>query len=288
MAVYDGSVSMEQLREYVLQDSGAQRVSSETLFLSIRHCNLKTTQFPELRFHRSDSIDEVKTRIYHATGTSVSAMKLTLFSSDGMTPLATIPGSTDNEAIGQFMPFNSAIVYVQDTDPYSVSAQGYLEDVSLVHKYKISEDSYAKRENTYVKFKQNKLKEDPSWTLQKEMASRKQQQLGQNADDEKENAKTVVLPIVGARCEVFPGGRRGTVKFVGKVDQIQGNDTWVGIDYDEPVGRNDGTINGKRIFECKGSSFGGFVKPENVTTGDHLEADDLDELLSNNESDDEL
>lgn len=39
-------------------------------------------------------------------------------------------------------------------------------------KYVISEADYAARDNTYRKFKEAKLKEDPTWTLEKEMAAR--------------------------------------------------------------------------------------------------------------------
>ena len=47
-------------------------------------------------------------------------------------------------------------------DPYSASAGGWLEDVSLVQKYEISEEAYNARENTYRNFKAKKLAEDPN------------------------------------------------------------------------------------------------------------------------------
>jgi hypothetical protein len=37
----------------------------------------------------------------------------------------------------------------------------------------MSEEAYAKRDNTYRKFKEAKLAADPTWTLQKEMEARK-------------------------------------------------------------------------------------------------------------------
>ena len=46
-----------------------------------------------------------------------------------------------------------------DLDPNSSSANGWLEDVSKVEKYQISEEAYNARENTYRKFKEQKLKE---------------------------------------------------------------------------------------------------------------------------------
>ena len=50
----------------------------------------------------------------------------------------------------------------------------------------------------------------------------------------------------------------------------------MGVQYDEPVGKNDGTCKGKRFFECP-PSFGGFLRPDKVTAGDYPERDLFDE-----------
>ena len=39
------------------------------------------------------------------------------------------------------------------------------------------------------------------------------------------------------------------------------------LQYDEPVGKNDGSTKGKRYFECP-QNYGGFVRPNLVRTGD--------------------
>lgn len=44
---------------------------------------------------------------------------------------------------------------------------------------------------------------------------------------------------VGDRCEVEPGAKRGTVKFVGRAEAL-GRGFWVGVRYDEPLGKHDG------------------------------------------------
>lgn len=51
--------------------------------------------------------------------------------------------------------------------------------------------------------------------------------------------KIDTLLQVGDRCEVDPGGKRGEVKFVGKAESLAAG-YWVGVQYDEPVGKNDG------------------------------------------------
>ena len=45
------------------------------------------------------------------------------------------------------------ILHVIYTDPSSKSAAGWLEDTSIVQKYVMYDDEYAKRENTYISYK---------------------------------------------------------------------------------------------------------------------------------------
>ncbi|VDQ02942.1 unnamed protein product [Trichobilharzia regenti] len=63
---------------------------------------------------------------------------------------------------------------------------------------------------------------------------------------------------VGCRVEVTGKDVFGTVAFVGATQFSPGK--WVGVILDEPKGKNNGTVQGKRYFTCE-ENFGIFVRP---------------------------
>ena len=76
------------------------------------------------------------------------------------------------------------------------------------------------------------------------------------------------LNVVDYRTKVLYFIFLGEVKYIGEVHFKPG--MWVGIQYDEPFGKNDGSVEGKRYFQCQ-PKYGGFVRVTNVTVRDFPE-----------------
>ena len=86
---------------------------------------------------------------------------------------------------------------------------------------------------------------------------------------------------VESRCRLLPDSdhRRGVVRFVGEVVEIPGVGAWVGVELDEPTGKNDGSVKGTKYFNCA-TNHGVFVRAERVEVGDFPV---LDELMDDDE-----
>ncbi|TKY90190.1 hypothetical protein EX895_000188 [Sporisorium graminicola] len=180
------------------------------------------------------------------------------------TLIAAIPQNSDLEqrTLDELGVVDGMALKVLDTRPKEL-IQTYTDE-SLVEKYVMDDDTYAARRDTVLAFKQrNKLgRFDPS----KDAAVS-----STTSEDVPDNV------VVGARCLVDLSGsgtnqRKGTVRFVGPTRFATG--TWVGVEYDEPVGKNDGAVAGERYFTCK-PNFGGFVRPDKLQVG-NFPADDFD------------
>lgn len=78
---------------------------------------------------------------------------------------------------------------------------------------------------------------------------------------------------IGARCRLAnESTRRGTIRYIGPIPSLPGLEDapWIGIELDEPTGKNDGRVKDERYFQC-GKNRGVFVRAEKVEMGDFEE-----------------
>eukprot|EP00741_Cyanophora_paradoxa_P021788 tig00000241_g21031.t1 len=211
------------------------------------------------------TLGRLRDRLYAIFGTKPDHQKLQIKSSDGAVLRTIAPEDDGAIPVSALNVQDGMRIHVVDVDP--TGALAALTDVSRVEKYTMSEGDYDKRTDNFRKWKEK--------NMQKPAA-------GESSDagaDKATNAADVAEKIkVGDRCMVqgdFP--RKGTVKFVGDVKFSAG--VWVGVQLDEPSGKNDGSVKDVRYFECP-PKYGVFVQPDKVQVGDFPEDElgDDDEL----------
>ncbi|XP_042599836.1 tubulin-folding cofactor B [Cyprinus carpio] len=218
------------------------------------------------RFNRGITIAEFKSKLELIVGTPAAFMDLELFSTSDKF----LQKLDNNEALlGSYHVDDDCRIHVTDC---SGTQSGEFTDLSKVEKFEISDEAYEKRADSIRNFKKNmKL-----GRFNEENRAKQEEALAKKEEEEKAAAESIA---VGNRCKVQVPGQPtkiGTVMFVGTVDFKPGY--WVGVKYDEPLGKNDGSVNGKHYFKCE-PKYGAFVKPLSVTVGDFPEEDyGLDEM----------
>ncbi|KAG9444081.1 hypothetical protein H6P81_015421 [Aristolochia fimbriata] len=231
--------------------------ADDSVMLRVTHSNIKSFS-ADTRFSLLSTVEHVKEKLWRKCGTSVESMKLDLYDDTG----AKVCELADNlRPLGFYSPQDGYRVHVIDLDPSSVTSGGWLDDMTLVDKYSISEEAYNKRDGTFKKFKEKLASQSSSVHENK------------TSDNYMEDVASRIK--VGDRCEVDPGSKRGVIKFVGRAETVAPG-FWVGVEYDEPLGKHDGMVKGKRYFECR-PLHGVLVRPDKVKVGDYPERDPFEE-----------
>lgn len=137
------AADMRALRDYITAKDGTEYDNLPTgmVCLHITHSNLKA-EMVDIRLDLHLTIADVKHKVYRHCGTKPDVMQLFLLNSDGSVRM---PLADDSRMLGFYGVQSGMRLHVVDTDPFSLSRGGGLEDVSLIEKYTISEDDYDKR-----------------------------------------------------------------------------------------------------------------------------------------------
>ncbi|XP_063695420.1 tubulin-folding cofactor B-like [Bolinopsis microptera] len=216
-------------------------------FLKLSITSAVSPMATEKRFPSHITVRELKGKLEMITGASMNSMKIEIFNDLNKS----IGKLTDDDAILKNVLPSDVRLHI--TDPTAANFQ----DTSAVEKYELSKEEYDQKEDTVQAFKKrNKL-----GRFNPEV----QAKLAAQSEENKERASKM---NIGDRCEARTPKqppRRGQVMFVGEVEFKDGH--WVGIKFDEPVGKHDGVVEGKRYFKCE-NKYGAFLQPRMVEVGD--------------------
>lgn len=204
---------------------------------------------------------------------TIALFKTKMWPITGIPPgsqILSIPYTSEEDLIESFNIEPLSVIKISDKRPAG-QRPNYTDDTN-VNKFELTEEEYDGRSDSVRAFKKrNHLgRFDPDAGTKEEMALAELNRSG---------------VVVGARCRVEgEADRRGIVRYVGQIPEIASGGLWIGVEYDEPVGKNDGSVKGVRYFEAR-DNFGGFLRPSKIQIGHFLPKDFDEELLG---SDDEI
>ena len=242
--------------------------------------NGKPVLSAERRITPSWSIGQLKSKLEPVTGIPSSSQKLRCRKLDGSWTSLDDEHSQVGDARWSLR--KGSEIEVLDTRP--PGARQDFNDLSSVEKYQMPESQYEQLDDSVLAWKRRQKlgRFDPRAKSAEEVVKERRQK------DEHE-IKTKGIGI-GDRCRLgSDDGRRGVVKHIGEIVGLGGEKeagcVWIGIELDEPVGRNDGSVRievgggaqpeVKRVFEAK-DKCGVFARPEKVEIGDWPPLDDLE------------
>ncbi|KAI1652203.1 CAP Gly-rich domain-containing protein [Daldinia loculata] len=223
----------------------------------------------ERRITPSWSITQLKRKLEPITGIPPSSQRISLKTASKKS--IPIEAADEDVVLLSNFPLSAyAELHIIDTRP--AGAKMNFNDTSGIEKYIMPPEEYEKKSDSVLAWK-------------------KAEKLGRFNPDAPslEKAKIDAFEFevksrgieVGKRCRV--GGddtRRGEVKYVGEVKEIPGSiGAWVGVQLDEPVGKNDGSIGGTRYWGTESTlKHGVFVRPERVEVGEWPVLNDLEDM----------
>ncbi|GAA5911538.1 tubulin-folding cofactor B [Sporobolomyces salmoneus] len=228
----------------------------------------------ERRIGSDITISQLKSKLEPVTGIPYDSQQLSLrrtsdgagHSGAGSSSLGELLAQLDDDqrTLDSYGVREWMTIRVESSDPNARALAGQYSDDSRVEKFELTKEEYEARNDTVLAYKMR-------------------HQLGRfaptSASASSSHSMETEVPkdlVVGARCEVALSpelSRRGTVRFVGPTEfGAKDESVWVGVEWDEPVGKGNGTVDGKVYFETL-PMRASFVRPDKVTIGDFPEID---------------
>ena len=219
----------------------------------------------EKRYPKEIKIYDLKNKLEIITGFSAAEIKLRCLNKEKKL----VCELDDDERMLGFYPIEDGY-FLEVLGSKPIAGVG---DDPTVQKYELTSEEYANRKNTVREFKKN-MKLGQYSENHSELAAEKERQAQEKIEAEK---SLIAAMKVGDRCQVrstTAPTRLGTIMYLGELEKKPGY--FVGVRYDEPLGKNDGSVEGKRYFQCP-PNYGGFIKPDCITIGDFPE-ENFDEI----------
>lgn len=303
------ALTMQSLKDYV-RGGETRSVAQGTVLLDITH-NLLKNNYVEIPFLSDWTILRCKEKIYTMMGTQIATMQLSLnnvpLNDETRTLGSYNPRHSQVLHVIDNDPFSHArgggLENVNLIKKYEMSREDYEKrnNTYLAYKkkkiaenpnwksiYQVKNKDLAHAESTAatrerisvgmrcevlggrrgeVKF----VGEIPALTLKSNggVETATNQKAPAAAAEEKESTDAAEVQSVVGKHVTIEDETTAKTEEEPKEPFVQ---LWIGVIYDEPVGKNDGEILGKRYFQAN-KNCGGFIKPECVKVGDYPEKD---------------
>ena len=208
---------------------------SSVLRLDVKHVGLGM-EFKELAFPDATTLAERKEKLYPRTGTEPANQTLTLVHPGAPRALA-----GDDATLLELGVEDGARLELVDTNDDSV-ANNLRGGEEKIEKYEAKSGDAG-----FAAFRK------------KRAAAGRKSRPEPTDDTERAQAETFTL---GQRVTTRTG-KRATVRFVGRIEPLPAG-FWVGVELDEPTGKNDGEVKGVRLFTCA-ENCGAVARPSTLT-----------------------
>ncbi|XP_054271771.1 tubulin-folding cofactor B-like isoform X2 [Macrosteles quadrilineatus] len=182
----------------------------------------------EKRFNKGITVAETKEKLEVFTGAQTATMKIKVFNKDNEL-VCTL--DNDDALLGSYPIDDGMRFHIEDAFILRKEL-----DTASVEKFDISEEEYAKRQDTVKAYlERNRLgKYNKEEVEKKELEKKKEEEMEEKLAEKIKVNDRCLVRVVGQP------ERRGEVMFVGKTEFKPG--WWVGIKLDEPQGKNDGSF----------------------------------------------
>ncbi|KAG5462380.1 MAG: CAP Gly-rich domain-containing protein [Olpidium bornovanus] len=187
----------------------------------------------ERRFDKALTLSALKARLEPITGVPAAAQQLSLYNGDKLVG-ALEAESEDSTRLGAFPVENFARIHVgggkEAGHHTGCGMRNEFSDLSGVEKYELADDEYDKRTDSVRAFK-----------IRNKIGRFAESNSTADSPQKTAYAEPPVGVSIGSRfeAEVDRLKRRGVVRYIGITRFKPG--FWVGVEYDEPLGKHDGT-----------------------------------------------